>query len=1064
MKRINGVFTPGIFAQLSIAAFAVVASLMPMHAHAAATTLTVTNGTGEYGDTVTVTATLTDGVTPIAGETIDFTNGVDTDSAVTDANGEAQVTLSLTGLNAGSYADEIDVTYAGNLGLSYDPSTDSSDLTVTPIEVSVTGITAANKIYDGSDVATLDTSLAALGPEILAGDVGNVTLDASAADGTFDDKDVDTGKTVTVTDLALTGSAALNYEIGLVTTTADITERNLIVSINADSRPYDGTVAATVSYSTDKESGDTVTVSGTATFADMNANTGILVTASGLSLGGADAGNYVIANVGGIATDTADITPRVLTADVTVSDKIYDGTDAAAILTRILNNVVGVEDVTVSGGTALFINKHVGTNKTVDVTGLTLGGTANLANYSFDGESSTTADISQYALTVTAQTDSKVYDNTASSSVLPVVTVGTLQGSDTAVLTQAFADENAGTGKTIVPAIAITDGNGGANYAVTLVNDTTGTITPATLTITADNLTKQYGDANPTATASYAGFAVGESSTDLDTQVTLVPSASANSDVGDYAILAFGATDANYTILHVNGNLAVTPRTITITASASDKVYDGTTDASASVSVNGILFTDVVGATFTAAHFADENVGSGKSVTLSGVSLTGGDSGNYSVASTANTTAAITERAVTVTADAQTKVYGAADPALSYAVTSGSVASGDSFSGALTRATGEDVGTYAINQGTLTLGGNYTLSYTGALLTVTPAALTITADDKTRAYGEANPSLTATYTGFVNGDDEGDLDADVVLATAADSNSDTGTYPITATGASDANYTITHVDGTLTIVKADQTITFGSLSDKDYGDADFTVAATASSNLDVTFSATGACTVSGDTVHLTTKGTCTITADQSGNANWNAAPSVSQSFTVYDVTGPVITLTGDAVMTQTRLDAGFAFVDPGYSAVDDVDGSVAVTVTGTVDAQSKGTYVLTYNAVDAEGNAATPVTRTVNVVSAPRATGGGGGGGGGSAPRSNGGEVLGASTYAFSADISYGMSGQDVIELQKVLIAEGFLKIPAPTGYFGPLTLAAVKAYQAAHGIIQTGYVGPLTRAALNGA
>ena len=81
---------------------------------------------------------------------------------------------------------------------------------------------------------------------------------------------------------------------------------------------------------------------------------------------------------------------------------------------------------------------------------------------------------------------------------------------------------------------------------------------------------------------------------------------------------------------------------------------------------------------------------------------------------------------------------------------------------------------------------------------------------------------------------------------------------------------------------------------------------------------------------------------------------------------------------------------------------------------------------------------------------------------SEGGQVLGASVYNFSANLGYGATGQDVIELQKVLIAGGYLHIDAPTGWFGPLTQAAVKQYQAAHGIDTTGFVGPLTRAALN--
>ena len=71
-----------------------------------------------------------------------------------------------------------------------------------------------------------------------------------------------------------------------------------------------------------------------------------------------------------------------------------------------------------------------------------------------------------------------------------------------------------------------------------------------------------------------------------------------------------------------------------------------------------------------------------------------------------------------MTADDKTKVVGAVDPALTYKITSGSLESGDSFSGALTRAPGETVGTYAITQGTLTAGGNYALTFVGSTLKI----------------------------------------------------------------------------------------------------------------------------------------------------------------------------------------------------------------------------------------------------------------------------------------------------------------------------------------------------------
>src|SRR5262249_25037029 len=100
-------------------------------------------------------------------------------------------------------------------------------------------------------------------------------------------------------------------------------------------------------------------------------------------------------------------------------------------------------------------------------------------------------------------------------------------------------------------------------------------------------------------------------------------------------------------------------------------------------------------------------------------------------------------RDLTVTAEAKTKVYGDADPALTY--THGALASGDTdgvFSGSLSRAAGNTVGTYAISQATLSAGNNYTIQFTGANLTITARSVTVTADPQTKTYGATDPTLT----------------------------------------------------------------------------------------------------------------------------------------------------------------------------------------------------------------------------------------------------------------------------------------------------------------------------------
>jgi len=106
-----------------------------------------------------------------------------------------------------------------------------------------------------------------------------------------------------------------------------------------------------------------------------------------------------------------------------------------------------------------------------------------------------------------------------------------------------------------------------------------------------------------------------------------------------------------------------------------------------------------------------------------------------------------------VTANPQSKVYGTADPTLTYTF-SGLVNDDTSavFSGALGRAAGENVGNYAINQGTLSAGANYTIDFTGANFAITQALLSVSANAQTKVYGAKDPKLTFTFSGLVNGD------------------------------------------------------------------------------------------------------------------------------------------------------------------------------------------------------------------------------------------------------------------------------------------------------------------------
>ena len=151
----------------------------------------------------------------------------------------------------------------------------------------------------------------------------------------------------------------------------------------------------------------------------------------------------------------------------------------------------------------------------------------------------------------------------------------------------------------------------------------------------------------------------------------------------------------------------------------------------------------------------------------------------------------------------QSKVYGAAVPGLTATATG--FVNGDSASlltGTLgTTATASSaVGTYAFTLGSLSAGANYTLVLAASpTFAVTPASLVITANSASITSGQALPVLTASYAGFVNGDTPASLTTPPTLSTTASAGSPAGTYPITASGASSPNYTITYVPGTLTV-------------------------------------------------------------------------------------------------------------------------------------------------------------------------------------------------------------------------------------------------------------------------
>ena len=188
--------------------------------------------------------------------------------------------------------------------------------------------------------------------------------------------------------------------------------------------------------------GDAVSYTGgAATFDNKNVGIGKTVTATGLTLSGADAGNYTVNST---AMTTADITALAIVGSITANSKTYDGLTAATIATRTLTGVVGSDDVSYVGGTANFSDKNVANGKIVTATGLGLSG-ADAGNYSVNSTAGTTANITAKSLTVSASGVNKVYDGNITATV--TLSDNRVSGDtfSTGYTSASFADKNVGT-------------------------------------------------------------------------------------------------------------------------------------------------------------------------------------------------------------------------------------------------------------------------------------------------------------------------------------------------------------------------------------------------------------------------------------------------------------------------------------------------------------------------------------------------------------------------------------------------------------------------------------------
>jgi len=632
-------------------------------------------------------------------------------------------------------------------------------LEITPRSVTAS-VTAQSKVYNGNTIEPIGNTTCSLSG-VEAVDAGNVTC--AGATATFASASVSSSKiTVTVAGIVLDGSAAANYVLSATTatTSAYITKPTLTPYVTALNKTYDRTTTEPIAdipcSLVPTVASVTCTVSA-ATFAQDKVGTWT-VTAT-VSLSGTAAGDYALSTTH--PTSTASITPRPITVTAKTNSKTYDGTTSAAAVPTITSGSLPTGDT--ATWTETYGDKNVGTGKTLTPAGTVSDGNGG-NNYTITFVT-ITGTIASRAITVTAATNTKVYDGTTSAAALPTITSTTkLATGDTAVWSESYTTPTAGSSKTLVPAGTVNDGNNGGNYTITFANSTTGVINKVPLTVTGVTANNKVYDGTTSATLNTSG-AVLVGVLPVDTALVTMSTSSAtgtfaSKNVGTgitvtvAGITISGASAANYSVTQPTTTANITVRAITVTAKTNSKTYDGTTSASTAPTITtGSLGTgDTVTWTET---YDTKNVGAGKTLTPGGTVSDGNGGNNYSVTFVPVNTGTITTRAITVTAATNTKVYdGATSAAALPTITSTTkLATGDSATWSETYNT-KNVGTAKTLTPSGTVsdgnnGGNYTVTFvnntTGVIttlpITVTAAPNTKTADGTTSAA--AIPTITS---------------------------------------------------------------------------------------------------------------------------------------------------------------------------------------------------------------------------------------------------------------------------------------------------------------------------------
>lgn len=456
------------------------------------------------------------------------------------------------------------------------------------------------------------------------------------------------------------------------------------------------------------------------------------------------------------------------------------------------------------------------------------------------------------------------------------------------------------------------------------------TITKRYLVLIAANKVKTYGAANPALTVIYSGLVNNDKAPGILTGTpVLTTTATKSSDRGVYPIEISGnVTAVNYNITFANGRLTIGKAVLKITVANKTKVY-GQPNPVFTFAYSGFVNGENVSVLTSRPTTPVTDATSASPAGTYAITTSGAAAEDYDITYIAGKLT-ITKAVLTVTMQNTTKVYGMPTPQSLYTITG--FVNGDTRETAITTlpistTTGNSVGVFPItsNGG---VAANYTFTTKNALLTITKANLTIAADDKTKAYGTANPEFTATYTGLVNGDTPASLTQPTYTTTAATTSS-VNAYPITVADVTSPNYDIAFTAGTLTIVKAKLIVRAADAS-KNY----------ASTNPQFTVTYEGF--VNGDTQNsLITQGIATTSVNTASNAGTYPIVPLGVTDESYDpeyVNGTFTVNKINLTVTANNTSRNYGEVNPAFNVFisgfvnDETEAVLTVKPTATTTA------------------------------------------------------------------------------------------------------------------------------------